>query len=69
MQALRSYQPGKYNGRICLYRSTATYDWQTLTPYPVTIHTLPGNHFTLLTKPHVYALATALQNSWRDDEK
>jgi amino acid adenylation domain-containing protein len=35
--------------------------WGKLSAEPVEVHVIPGNHFTLLTEPHVYTLAERLR--------
>jgi amino acid adenylation domain-containing protein len=68
-QATLSYVPQTYPGRITLYRSSEqpriarqnpTVGWSELAMEPVEIHTVPGNHLTMLRKPNVQVLAEKL---------
>jgi thioesterase domain-containing protein len=72
--ALLGYSQEVYPGRITLFRTALTppqarlsgavdertWGWQGLTALPVTVHTLPGDHYSLLAEPYVQELATAL---------
>jgi len=41
-------------------RPEPTWGWQPFTAEPVEVHVIPGNHFTMMTKPHVKVLAERL---------
>jgi thioesterase domain-containing protein/glycosyltransferase involved in cell wall biosynthesis len=74
--ALLGYSPQIYPGRITLFRTALTpsparqvpavdaltWGWQALTALPVAVHTLPGDHYSLLAEPHVQELAAALRS-------
>ena len=68
-QATLSYVPQTYPGRITLFRSSEqpriarqnpTLGWSELAMEPVEIHTVPGNHLTMLRKPNVQVLTEKL---------
>ena len=67
-EARRAYLPRKYPGRVTLILAREPevnlhYDSRlpgTLAAGPVEIHTVPGNHGTLLKEPRVRVLATIL---------
>jgi thioesterase domain-containing protein len=76
VRAFRRYQPEPYPGRITLFRPAAaaggpedgaaaaadpTLGWGALTPEPVEIETVPGDHISALAEPHVRALAGRLR--------
>ncbi|HZF07493.1 MAG TPA: thioesterase domain-containing protein [Thermoanaerobaculia bacterium] len=80
VRAFRRYQPGRYPGRITLFRPAApgpeatdaadlaavadpTLGWGALTPFPVTLETVPGDHISALAEPHVAALAGRLRTA------
>jgi thioesterase domain-containing protein len=69
--AVRNYRAQAYAGRLTLFRAgerplTAqekndpTNGWGALATGGVEVHTMPGDHFTLLREPHVRALAEGL---------
>jgi thioesterase domain-containing protein len=69
-QALRTYVPQVYPGRIILFLSReaperAFYDrrlgWSDLTTEGLEVHVVPGSHETLFGEPHVRVLAQKLQ--------
>lgn len=69
VRAFRHFQPDPYPGRITLFRSAAgeepadpTLGWGALTPWPVAIETVPGDHVSALAEPHVRSLAARLRN-------
>jgi thioesterase domain-containing protein len=66
VRAFRRYRPRPYPGRITLFRpdeaaSDPTLGWGALTPRPVEIETLPGDHVGILAEPHVRTLAEKLR--------
>jgi thioesterase domain-containing protein len=69
-QSLEAYVPRTYPGRITLFRaqeravdsvSCPDRGWGDLASDGVKIIDVPGNHLTMLERPHVQALAAALQ--------
>ena len=72
VRAFRSYRPGGYPGRITLFRpadaaedvaaaADPTLGWGALSPLPVEIETVPGDHISALAEPHVQTLAAQLR--------
>jgi thioesterase domain-containing protein len=66
VRAFRRYRPQPYPGRITLFRpaeavSDPTLGWGALSPHPVEIETLPGDHVSILAEPHVRTLAGRLR--------
>ncbi len=75
VRAFRSYRPGPYPGRIVLFRpadaadaaedeaaaADPTLGWGALSPLPVEIETVPGDHISALAEPHVKTLAARLR--------
>ncbi len=68
--ALGKYDPQIYPGKIVLFRASEmkeesetdlTLGWQALSNQPVELHFIRGNHYTMLTKPHVQVLAEGLR--------
>ena len=68
------YTPEPYAGPLVLFRaqdrraepaheggSAATLGWAALSSQPVTVHEVPGNHFSMLKAPHVEVLANHLR--------
>lgn len=68
-QAALSYKPQAYAGSIALFRTAdsikqskdATLGWAELAIGGVDVHTIPGNHLTMLKSPQVQVLAEQLQ--------
>lgn len=68
-QAVRNYKPKTYSGKITLFKaadslnpnSDTAMGWNHLATEALEIHEIPGNHLTLLRKPHVQKLAEQLQ--------
>jgi thioesterase domain-containing protein len=67
--AAKSYIPQPYRGRVTLFRASEEADvasqdltlgWQELAPEGVELHWVPGNHRTMVSKPHVQVLAKQL---------
>ncbi len=77
VQAVQSYKPQRYPGRIVLFwandqstpdqkpveenSSDATQGWGQLSTEPVEVHLVPGNHYTMFDEPHVSTLAERLR--------
>jgi thioesterase domain-containing protein len=68
VRALRSYRPGPYPDGLTLLRAVerpeATEEdlgWSRVASGPVEIHTVPGNHLSLMAEPHVRTLAERLR--------
>lgn len=75
VRAFRRYRPGPYPGPITLFRpalatggpedgppeSDPTLGWGTLSPQPVRLETVPGDHISALAEPHVRTLAARLR--------
>lgn len=69
-QAVLDYVPQAYSSRIDLFRTTAqtsigedepSLSWDRLAEGGTEIHHLPGNHLTMLRKPHIQVLAAQLK--------
>jgi len=73
VRAFRRYRPRPYPGPITLFRVAAaagepadaaalepTLGWGALSPRPVEIETVPGDHISALAEPHVRVLAERL---------
>ncbi|ARV60164.1 hypothetical protein BZZ01_17380 [Nostocales cyanobacterium HT-58-2] len=67
--ASRSYVPQVYPNRIILLRASeensgylndSSWGWSQLSSEPIETVVVPGNHYTMLTKPHVQMLAERL---------
>ena len=63
-----TYVPGPYRGPITLFKARErnedrdpTLGWRELTPEPVGVHIIPGDHVTLLAEPNVRILAERLE--------
>jgi thioesterase domain-containing protein len=62
-----SYQPKMYQGKITLIQGTQAEfgdlvtKWTPFSSEPLTVYTVPGDHFLMLTEPHVQTLASQLQ--------
>jgi thioesterase domain-containing protein len=74
VRAFRQFQPHFYPGRITLFRpaepaesdgpdeaADPTRGWGELSPWPVEIETVPGDHVSALAEPHVRVLAARLR--------
>jgi amino acid adenylation domain-containing protein len=66
ISALRHYIPGKYTGKIILFRSIdhgkgVYYGWNELTSGDVVIYDVPGKHRGILLEPNVPVLAKQLR--------
>jgi thioesterase domain-containing protein len=65
ISCLRSYRPQPYAGRITLLRSEGgAYDPSFWTPFsaePVEVHTVAGDHISMVVEPYVTTLAVQLQ--------
>lgn len=68
-RALTQYTPGKYPGRITLFRARKqplsrfdpTLGWGDLAAGGVTVNVIPGSHEKMLEEPNVHILATELK--------
>ncbi|MDQ3802878.1 MAG: amino acid adenylation domain-containing protein, partial [Acidobacteriota bacterium] len=73
-RALSSYVPGKYAGRLLLFRAAAALGDARVDPVmgwghlaeEVATYPVPGNHYTLMTSPHVQALAALVKAQLED---
>jgi len=70
VRAFRRYRPGPYPGKITLFlpaegdfADDPTHGWGALSPLPVEIEIVPGNHVSALAEPHVRTLAERLRLS------
>ena len=77
VRAFRLYRPAPYSGKITLFRPAETAErpegaavtadptlgWGALSPRPVEIETVPGDHISALAEPHVRTLAGRLRAS------
>jgi thioesterase domain-containing protein len=69
VRAFRRYRPGPFPGKITLFRpaendqaaADPTLGWGALSPLPVEIETIPGDHISALAEPHVRTLAARLR--------
>ena len=66
-RAVRRYTPNAYAGHITLLQASdrvvgqdPTLGWGAIATGGVMIHTVPGNHYTMLQQPHVQILARQL---------
>jgi thioesterase domain-containing protein/acyl carrier protein len=63
LSALASYTPAPYPGRVVLFQAKTDEDldprWQSLCPY-LRVEMVPGNHYSMLRKPHAKVLADRL---------
>ena len=68
--ALSKYVPGAYQERIVVFRASdvkeqipgPTLGWEELSARPVEVHVIPGDHYTMIAKPHVQILADKLRS-------
>ncbi len=76
IKALRHYLPQPYSHRITLFRvghpsHTDPYDqtrgWSELAPGKVVVHQMPGDHISVMRRPHVQVLANALAACFASD--
>jgi thioesterase domain-containing protein len=70
VRAFRRYRPRPYPGPVTLFRAEGAgfepalgrdLGWGRLTPRPVEVHDLPGDHVTLMVEPNVAVLAGRLR--------
>ncbi|MBE9209290.1 hypothetical protein IQ244_22835 [Nostoc sp. LEGE 06077] len=72
LQAVCNYEPQVYTNRMillqgrdsnegCDYPNDPSWGWSQLSSEPVEIHTIPGNHYTMLAQPHAQVLAAQLK--------
>jgi thioesterase domain-containing protein/acyl carrier protein len=73
VRALRAYQAGAYTDGLTLLRAEERPDlpgafadtdlgWKQIVRGPVDVHTVPGNHLTLMAEPNVHVLAAQLRH-------
>ena len=76
-QALRSYVPNHYHGHAALFKTEErlvaddqdpTLGWGKVIP-ALELHSVPGNHYTIVREPHVKVLAERLRDYRRKVEK
>ncbi|MBW4642401.1 MAG: AMP-binding protein [Goleter apudmare HA4340-LM2] len=69
LQAMLNYTPHIYQNQMILFQASdrssdalneSTQGWEQFSSKPVKIHTIPGDHYTMLSKPHVQVLAEQL---------
>jgi thioesterase domain-containing protein len=69
LEAYAGYRPERWNAAITLYRPAVTLDqptprpangWEELSSGPIEVHTVPGDHYTMLAPPGVLALSELL---------
>jgi thioesterase domain-containing protein len=62
---LEKYRPKPYAGRITLFRSEDAEEdpslWAPFSPESVEVHTVSGNHVSMIVEPYVQSLAAQLQ--------
>jgi thioesterase domain-containing protein len=67
VQALSSYVPQRYDGRLALFRATGNNNQDLVSAWAnfaaaIEIYSLPGSHYTVMTQPNVHELATLLSS-------
>jgi len=74
VRALGRYVPRVYSGQLTLFKASEQFDeqvfaedlgWGTLADGGVTVHVVPGNHYTAVREPNVEALAGQLEHHLR----
>jgi thioesterase domain-containing protein len=67
VRAMLAYEPEPFQGRVTLFKaeeplpgSGLQSSWEDYALEGVEIHSVPGNHFTMIREPHVRVLARAL---------
>jgi amino acid adenylation domain-containing protein len=77
MNALKGYRPNAYFDRVTLFRAEIssrnlladhTSGWEGLTDNPIEVHLIPGNHYTMVTRPNVQTLAAKLDLCLRREQ-
>jgi thioesterase domain-containing protein len=76
VRAMRRYRPQVYPGQIILFRASEpfvtrptesteipdpTLGWSRFSTEPIKVHTVPGDHYTMLAEPQVQVLAGQLR--------
>jgi thioesterase domain-containing protein len=67
--ALAAFRPGTYEGRVDWFRASATQaqepeeGWAALAAGGLTVHSIPGDHYSILRYPHVEELSERLQEA------
>ncbi|GCE45204.1 amino acid adenylation domain-containing protein [Thermosporothrix hazakensis] len=78
-KCMHYYYPKPYNGKITLFRASSlhpddieqddeifrdpAYGWTPFTPEAVAMYTIPGDHISMATEPHVQVLAERLNHA------
>jgi thioesterase domain-containing protein len=69
-EALHSYVPKPYAGPLTIFAASESIvrqarnnirGWEALAQGPLSVHELPGNHFTIINKTHVQTLAAQIK--------
>ena len=64
-RALVAYKPQTYPGLVTYFRAdeskSGSFDWGKLSAQPIEVHSMPGDHYTMISIPKVEALARQLQ--------
>jgi len=72
LEALLHYTHSGYDGEVILFEAQSrpllnpgnyVQEWVGYVSRPITLHTVPGSHSSILHKPHVVGLARYLQNT------
>jgi amino acid adenylation domain-containing protein len=72
LRTIRAYRPGPYPGRVTLFRARTRPlfrprppdpDWARLARGGIVVHTIPGDHVSMLREPHAVVLARLLQDA------
>jgi thioesterase domain-containing protein len=70
VEALRNYVPKPYAGPLTIFAASESLarqarnnnrSWEALAEGPLSVHELPGNHFTIINKTHVQTLAAQIK--------
>lgn len=72
LQAQRSYVPDAYPGSLMLFEASEQpveeTEWRALATGGLTVHRVPGNHYTVVREPNVKVLAEQLKHHLRTVE-
>ncbi|MCB9183925.1 MAG: amino acid adenylation domain-containing protein [Flavobacteriales bacterium] len=65
-EAVMAYQPRPYHGRITVFKAKESWGpadmgWTALSSGGLDVHTLPGDHYSMIQEPQVAAVANELQ--------
>ncbi len=76
LRAVRSYVPSVYPGKVTLLRASQrpsngdpTLGWSAFAAGGVAVHTVPGDHYSMLREPHVQVLAEGLAACLADSRR